>query len=509
MRITLKQHALFIFVLVLFVVGPPQVEAQDRTKTGQPDKLAKTETEQGAAAGRSQDEYFELMQLFVDALDQVDRNYVKKVERRKLIDAAIRGMLEELDEHSNYIPPRALDRFRSGVESEFGGIGIQVSVRSGVLEVISPIYGSPAFRAGISAGDRITEIEGTSTKGITIDEAVKLLKGKVNTKVNVTVFHPHTKKSEKVTLNRELVRVETVMGDRRKSDGTWEYDVKDGIAYVRITSFGRRTANELQKTLRQLEKNDEMQALVLDLRFNPGGLLATAIQVCDLFIEEGRIVSTEGRATPKRAWDAHEKGTFGGFPMVVLINSSSASASEIVSACLQDHQRAIVMGERSFGKGSVQNIVELEGGKSAMKLTTAAYLRPSGKNIHRHKGAAASDVWGVTPNDGFTIRTTVNERLAIMRNRQQRDIIRRADDDRPAVPRGPDAQLEKALEHLLAQIAPSTKEDDATQDAEDSDVTAETKASTKGEVDRGDDKGSNDKENNSPQNATDDADSDN
>ena len=197
-----------------------------------------------------------------------------------------------------------------------------------------------------------------------------------------------------------------------------------------MTAFSRDTAGELQRALEQLQSAG-MRGLILDLRFNPGGLLNAAIEVSDLFISEGRIVSTKGRSTPERSWDAHKAGTFEGFPMVVLVNRFSASASEIVSACLQDHKRAVIMGERTWGKGSVQSVIELEDGKSALKLTTAAYFRPSGKNIHRFPDAKDQDEWGVMPDKGFELKLSDKEIVELIQDRRNRDILRNGNAEQP------------------------------------------------------------------------------
>ena len=352
---------------------------------------------------RAADDY-ELYQIFADTLDQVERNYVKDISRRELMEAAIQGVLGKLDPYSNYISPDEIGRFKSTVESQFGGIGIQIGVEDGQLKVISPLVGTPAYRAGLEAGDMILEIDGKSTEGISIDQAVKQLKGEAGTKVTLTVQQPGAAKRETVTITREWVHIETVMGDRRKGDDAWDFmlDHDKHIGYIRISAFSRDTAQDLKKALVELQK-EGMKGLIVDLRFNPGGLLTSAIEVSDLFVSDGRIVSTKGRNTAERTWDAEKEGTFEGFPMVVLVNHYSASASEIVSACLQDHKRAVVIGERTWGKGSVQNVIELEGGKSALKLTTASYIRPSGKNIHRFPDSKEGDEWGVMPDAGFEL----------------------------------------------------------------------------------------------------------
>jgi len=375
-------------------------------------------------------EYYELLRLFADTMDQIERNYVKPVDRRELMEAAIRGALSELDPYSNYIGPDDLDRFRNVIDAEFGGIGIQVSVENGQLRVISPLVGTPAYRAGLQAGDHIIEIEGESTRGISLDEAVRRMKGPIGSEVHVKIFHPHDATEDEVALRREIIRVTTVLGDLRNDQNEWEfeYDSARKIGYIRLTSFSRSTARELRKALDSLKVRG-MLALVLDLRFNPGGLLSAAVDISDMFVSNGLIVSTEGRNTKKRAWHAHPSDTYGGFPMVVLVNRYSASASEIVSACLQDHERAIVIGERSWGKGSVQNVIDLENGTSALKLTTASYQRPSGKNIHRFAGAKEEDEWGVFPNEGYEIKLENAEMSSLLTYRRTRDIVRNSTTD--------------------------------------------------------------------------------
>jgi len=370
------------------------------------------------------DDYYELYKLLADTIDQVERNYIKEVDRRELVEAAIRGVLGKLDSYSTYISPEEVERFRMSVESEFGGIGIQITIQDGQLKVLSPLVGTPAYRAGIIAGDRIVEIDGQSTEGLTLDEAVRRLKGKEGTQVTLTVQHPGRNKKETFTLTRERIHVDTVLGDRRKPDDTWDYllDPERRIGYIRITAFSTDTARELLKALEEL-KAANMRALVLDLRFNSGGLLSAAIEVADMFISQGRIVSTKGRNSPERVWNARKDGTYEGFPMAVLVNRYSASASEIVAACLQDHKRAVIVGERTWGKGSVQNVIDLEEGRSALKLTTATYRRPSGKNIHRFDDAKESDQWGVQPDEGLELKLTDSELLALMEDRRQRDIV--------------------------------------------------------------------------------------
>jgi carboxyl-terminal processing protease len=433
---------------------PEEPAPETPARGAQPEESSLSDSESAPAPRTPEQiqEDYELLKLFADTLDQIDRNYVQKVSRRELMEAAIEGMMTRLDPYSNYIAPDELDRFKSTVESEFGGIGIQIGVKDGELLITSPLYGAPAYRAGLMAGDRITQIGGDETKDFTIEDAVRKLKGKPGDDVSLTVLRPGETTPRTVVLKREIIRVKTVLGDRHKPDDSWNYvyDENRKIGYIRVTAFSRHTTQELRQALEEL-KGDGLAGLVLDLRFNPGGLLTTAIEVSDLFLTKGVIVSTEGRNSPKRSWDAKAPGTFDGFPMAVLVNHYSASASEIVSACLQDHHRAIVVGERSWGKGSVQNVIDLENGKSALKLTTAGYLRPSGKNIHRPEDAPEEGEWGVAPNEGYAHKFDDAETRRYLEWRRERDILKKSID--PNVEAGfTDAQLEKALDYLRREI---------------------------------------------------------
>jgi carboxyl-terminal processing protease len=407
-----------------------------------------------------EDQYYDLFREFVDTFEQIDRNYVKEVDRKELMRAAIQGMLTELDPYSSYIPPADLADFTQGIEQEFGGIGIQVQIdpESRRLTVVTPLPGTPAYRAGVLSGDVIMEVEGESTEGYTVEDAVKKLKGKPGEEVTIGVMHKGSDSIEQIKLVREVIQVATVLGDRYLANGTWDFmlDDESKIGYIRLTHFSRRTGEELRDALEQLQSKG-MKGLVLDLRFNPGGLLSEAVEVCDLFLEKGTIVSTKGRNVPERSWEAHAPGTYSGFPMAVLINRYSASASEIVSACLQDNDRAVVVGERSWGKGSVQNVIDLGGGASALKLTTASYLRPNGHNIHRFPDSKEEDEWGVKPNEGLTIRFSDEEMRDYLIGRRKRDVIGNGDGERPK-----DRQLDAALSYLREKLdGKPSKEADA------------------------------------------------
>ena len=394
---------------------------------------------------------YDLYKLLIDSIDQVQRNYITEVDRRELIESAIRGVLSSLDPYSTYISSEELQRFRDGIESEFGGIGVQIDADAGQLKILSPIHGTPAYRADLIAGDRILQIDGKSTDGLGIDEVVELLKGEEGTNVTLGIVHPGEDAARKVTITREKIHIDTVLGDGRKPDGSWDYTFKprEDIGYVRLVAFSRDTAGELRRVLTQLKK-EKMRGLIIDLRFNPGGLLAAAIETRALFISKGRIVSAEGRNSPERIWNAHEEGAFDGIPMAVLVNRYSASSSEIVAACLQDHRRAVVVGERTWGKGSVQNLIELADGRGALKLTTAGYRRPHGKNIHRFPNAKDNDEWGVTPDEGYRITLDGREMLELIRDRRNRDILHP-----PATevekPTFVDRQLQAAVKYLTVE----------------------------------------------------------
>lgn len=421
---TPKLTALLILFLTGWASGLQGQTATDYPQSSYQALLQDNEKTSPTAATKQQDEeLYELIKLFVDTLDQIDRNYVKEVNRRELIDGAIQGMLGKLDRHSNYIPPSNVDNFKSRVENEFGGIGIRLRNDEGKPTIITPMFGSPAYKAGIRPDDIIISINDEAMEGKSPDDIVKALKGKIGTKVKLAIHTPSSQESKTVEVERSLIRIQSVLGASRNDDDSWNYflDEENRIGYLIVTNFGRHTTGELFDAIKDLQKQG-VRGLIVDLRYNPGGLLSAAIQISDMFVKEGRIVSTEGRATPKRTWDAKASGTFDDFPMAVLINQFSASASEILSACLQDHARAVIVGQRSFGKGSVQNIIELENGKSVLKLTTAGYFRPSGKNIDK-PSAGGSDEWGVLPDEGFEIVFNEEQNRLLRSARRDYDIV--------------------------------------------------------------------------------------
>lgn len=428
----------------------PNSEVPQQEDRGELLELAADSERLQAASKKEREEYYELLLVLADTIDQIDRNYVEKVSRRELVEAAIEGAMRKLDAYSDYIDPEELDDFKQDVDNEFGGLGIQISLQSGQLRVISPLVGTPAYRAGIQAGDMILKIGDTSAKNLTISDAVKLMKGRPGTEVELTVYQPSKRAEETVTLTREVIKVETILGSYRDKDDHWSYwlDQEKKIGHVRIVTFGRDTAADLRKVVSELREQG-VRALILDLRFNPGGLLRSAVEVADLFLESGTIVSMEGRNIRAQTWDAEKPGTIADIPMAVLVNQYSASASEIVAAALQDHHRAVIIGEQTFGKASVQNVVELEDGKSAIKITTGSYQRPSGKPIHRFPEATE---WGVKPDEGFDVPLSNFELGRMMRWRRQQDVITASEDGLRQQDDPLDPQLARAVEHLKDKL---------------------------------------------------------
>ena len=450
--------ALAILLLSVTVASP--VFAQDAAVE---DEAAAEETrraedaangEEGEPDAAESPDYFELMQVFADTFEQIDRNYVKEVDRRRLIEGAVRGMLNELDPYSNYISPEELGGFTEDIEQEFGGIGVQVEYdpQLKALEIVAPLPGSPAFEVGLEAGDKIVRVNGELLSSFAAGreqfEAVKRLKGAAGEQVEVGVVRAGVDGIKDFNVTRRVIQLPTVFGASRDDNGDWEYVLPDqpGVGYIRVSHFTRRTAQEVREAVR-VATEAGAEGLIIDLRFNPGGLLTSAVEIVDLFLDSGKIVSTEGRNSRPRLWNARKFGTNLELPLVVLINHYSASASEITAAALQDHGRAVIVGERSWGKGSVQNVIDVESGQSALKLTTASYFRPSGKNIHRFAGAKDEDEWGVTPDDGMRVELTPEQMGQLQRT--QRDVYMR----RPADAEFVDPQLQKAVEALRSQPA--------------------------------------------------------
>jgi len=365
--------------------------------------------------------------VFSEVLHLVGDNYVDPVDQQELFHGAMDGMMERLDPHSAYIGPEEFREFRAGLDQEFGGVGIEVTIDPDTnrLTVMSPLIGTPAYKAGMQAGDTIMEIDGKDTEGMTLRDSVGVMRGKPGTTVKLTVLHRGEKDPVTFAIKRAKIKTESVLGDTRDASGGWEFCLEENprIGYIRVTTFGEQTARELAEAL----KSDDhaVDALILDLRNNAGGLLTAAVAVCDMFIDEGRIISSRSRDSEK-VFYAHARETVvdPNVPLAVLVNKYSASASEIVAACLKDHGRAKIIGTRTWGKGTVQNVIPLEGGTSVLKLTTASYWRPNNKNIHRKKDATEDDQWGVRPDQGFEVVLSKEEFEKVFRCRRERDVVR-------------------------------------------------------------------------------------
>jgi C-terminal peptidase prc len=411
----------------------------------------------------------ELRALLSDAREHLGKR--EDLEKQKDVAISLQRMLYTLDPHSTYFDEETVKRFEQDTTGEFTGIGAHVGLDAArdMLKIISPIKDSPAYKKGLQAGDIITTItleednEGNkldppqviSTKGMKVTDAVRKIRGKPGTKLKLTVERDG--KPMEVELTRGRVEVETVLGARRKADDGWDYYIDPAyqIAYIHITQFSRNTFRDLTKALKELNKKG-IKGLVLDLRFNPGGLLESSVNISDLFIDDGLIVTIRPRVGDEEPYTGRHKNpddrVYLNYPMTCLINGHSASASEIVSACLQDHRRAVVIGERSYGKGSVQNIRGFDGGQ--MKLTIATYWRPNGKNIHRGStGGKDDDEWGVMPDKGFEVKQTPKERADLDEHLRNLELIPRRDKPaKEAKEEFKDRQLDRAMEYLRDQI---------------------------------------------------------
>ncbi len=317
---------------------------------------------------------YEKLKVFTDVLEIVQKSYVEDVKTEDLITGAIEGMLASLDPYSAYLDPDMYREFQVETKGSFGGLGIEITIKDGILTVIAPIEDTPAYRAGVQAGDKILKINEESTKGLSLMECVKRLRGPKDTKVTITIMRNGFTQMQDVTIVRDIIRIESV---KFKT-------LEQGYGQLRISQFQAKTAEDARKALEALQKENPegLSGLILDLRNNPGGLLDQAVEVSDLFLDSGVIVTIKGRdAEEKTAFSAHAEGTMPHWPIVVLVNQGSASASEIVAGALQDYGRAVIMGSTTFGKGSVQTIIALDDG-SGIKLTTARYFTPNNRSIH-------------------------------------------------------------------------------------------------------------------------------
>ena len=317
------------------------------------------------------EETYKNLEVFSNILSIVQQNYVDEINTTETLEGAIRGMLTSLDPHSSFLKPDDFKELQVETKGSFSGIGIEITIKDGVLTVVSPIEDTPAFKAGIKAGDKIIKIEGESTKDMSIFEAVKKLRGPKGSAVTISVHRKDWEEIEEFTLVRDVIPIHSVRSRM----------LEPGYGYVRITNFQRNTAKDLQDSIDGLTKDGMLKGMVMDLRNNPGGLLDASVKVADIFLDEGIIVSTKGRLEDQNMeFSAHAGVPVYDFPLIILINGGTASASEIVAGALQDHKRAIVLGTQSFGKGSVQTIIPMADG-AGLRLTTARYYTPSGISI--------------------------------------------------------------------------------------------------------------------------------
>ena len=348
----------------------------------------------------AENDVYKKIDLFGEVLEKINKEYVDEINQSESMDAAIDGLLQSLDPYSAYMSPEIFNEMQTETSGEFGGLGIEVNMESGVVKVISPIDDTPASRAGIKAGDYIIKIDDIQVQGKSLSEAVDLMRGPVGSSIILTVRRIGQKKALTFEIVREIIQIKSVKADL----------LKNNVGYLRLTSFNENSGDQIREQIREFEKNENINSYILDLRNNPGGLLSQAIRISDFFLDNGEIVSTKSRkASENRKWFAKKGDLIGGKTLVVLINYGSASASEIVAGALQDHKRAIILGENSYGKGSVQSIIPLKN-KGAIRLTVAKYYLPSGKSI--------SEV-GVSPDieidentDEFRIKTDTDNQLS-------------------------------------------------------------------------------------------------
>jgi carboxyl-terminal processing protease len=326
---------------------------------------------------------YKKIDIFGEVLEKINKEYVDEVDQSKSMDAAINGLLQSLDPYSAYMTPENFEAMQTETSGKFGGLGIEVGMEAGVVKVISPIDNTPASKAGLKAGDYIVKIDGVQVQGKSLMDAVDLMRGPVGSSIEITVRRRGVKKALIFNITREIIQVQSVKSEL----------IDNNIGYIRLTSFNENSSDQVKKKVKKLNKNKNLKGYILDLRNNPGGLLSQAIRISDFFLENGEIVSTKSRkVSENRKWFANKGDITGGKTLIVLINYGSASASEIVAGALKDHKRAIILGENSYGKGSVQSIIPLKN-RGAIRLTIAKYYLPSGKSI--------SEV-GVTPDIEIT-----------------------------------------------------------------------------------------------------------
>lgn len=353
----------------------------------------------------------QMPQVLNEMMQQIERNYIQEVDPGDLMETAIRAIVGKLDARGGFLRTndmeflgtKQLRDFDIELEQKVVGIGAVLKAEAGEVVVRTPLPGSPAIDAGIQAEDRIITIDGTRLPPNQLATAVEMLRGSAGTTVTLGLKRPGADELRELTLTRNTIRLPNVSGHRRRPDNTWDFMLDDEkkIGYLRLAYIGKQSAEEMRVALNDLESRG-MKALIFDLRNNPGGLLDGAVAISDLFVDSGRIVTVKSRKE-QTAYDAKAEGTFSGFSMALLVNRRTASAAEIIAGCLQDHQRAVVMGERTFGQGIVRSIFKLKSGVGAIKLPVAAYYRPNGKSVNRYPDSKDSDDWGITPDAGFEL----------------------------------------------------------------------------------------------------------
>tara|TARA_X000000368_G_C22989854_1_gene693849 strand:- start:113 stop:1249 length:1137 start_codon:yes stop_codon:yes gene_type:complete len=342
---------------------------------------------------------YDKIDLFGEVLEKINKEYVDEINQSESMDHAIDGLLQSLDPYSSYMSPETFNEMQTETSGEFGGLGIEVGMEAGVVKVISPIDDTPAARAGIKAGDYIVKIDDNQVQGKTLSEAVDLMRGPVGSGIELTVRRRGEKKALTFKIIREIIQIKSVKAEI----------LKKNIGYIRLTSFNENSGDQIKEEIQKLEKNKNVKSYILDLRNNPGGLLSQAIKITDFFLENGEIVSTKSRkASENRKWFANQGDLINGKTIIVLINYGSASASEIVAGALKDHKRAILLGENSYGKGSVQSIIPLKN-KGAIRLTVAKYYLPSGKSIS--EVGVSPDIEVNEESDDFKIKTKTDNQL--------------------------------------------------------------------------------------------------
>ena len=342
---------------------------------------------------------YKKIDLFGEVLEKINKQYVDEINQSESMDSAINGLLQSLDPYSSYMSPEIFQEMQTETSGEFGGLGIEVSMEAGVVKVITPIDDTPASKAGIKAGDYIVKIDNVQVQGKSLSEAVDLMRGLVGTDIELTVRRRGVKKALTFNITRKIIEVQSVKSDL----------LENNIGYIRLTSFNDNSSDQIKKKIKKLKENVNLKAFILDLRNNPGGLLSQAIKISDFFLENGEIVSTKSRKkSENRKWFARKGDITEGKTLVVLINYGSASASEIVAGALKDHKRAIILGENSYGKGSVQSIIPLKN-KGAIRLTVAKYYLPSGKSIS--EVGVKPDIEVSEEGDDFRIKTETDNQL--------------------------------------------------------------------------------------------------